>query len=138
MTLYAHHPNTGRLVAVSSAPVDFEPTECESALQFLASSHAEWARGAALFGPGGLFDAQRKKTLSAIECELRDEYKAKDEKATETRIEQEAHCATDYVTFLDTMEARRADWLLLDAQRDEAQLRLKVYTYTSQPMRAAV
>lgn len=80
----------------------------------LDKTERAWAEGAALYGPGGLFDAQRKAKLSTIGVELRDMLTKQGGKVTESAIDQMAHADEGYLKFLDTNERLRADWLLLN------------------------
>jgi hypothetical protein len=101
----------------------------ETLFQQLAESNEDWANGASLYGPGGLFDASRKARLALIAAEIRDGYAEKGEKVTEARIEELAHAHPDYQKWISTSTIDRARWLLCDAERTCAQLRLKVLTY---------
>lgn len=91
----------------------------------LDKTEATWAEGAALYGPGGLFDAQRKAKLCVIGVELRDMLTKNGGKVTEASIDQMAHADDGYLKFLDEHERLRGDWLLLNAQRDAIMLRVQ-------------
>lgn len=91
----------------------------------LDKTESAWSEGAALYGPGGLFDAQRKAKLSVIGVELREMLTKQGGKVTESAIDQMAHADEGYLKFLDEHERLRADWLLLNAQRDAIMLRVQ-------------
>jgi hypothetical protein len=112
-----------------SAPTTFLADEVETLFQQLAESNGDWANGAALYGAGGLFDASRKARLSLIAAEIRDDYTEKKEKVTEAQITELSHAHPDYQKFISTSTIDRARWLLCDAERTCAMLRLKSLTY---------
>jgi len=91
--------------------------------EFEATREA-WATGAALYGPGGTFDNLRKVKLSIIECSIRDDYQAKGVKVTEAAIEQQAHADLAYTAWLDNHTVARANWLRLDAEREDVRMRI--------------
>lgn len=79
----------------------------------------EWARGWALFGPGGMLDAQRKALLSAREIAIKDEWnEIKLGKLTDAKLDAAAHADPTYRKWLDDMQLCRAQWILLDQARD--------------------
>lgn len=81
-----------------------------------------WARGAALYGPGGLFDDQRVMYLSMIALEHREAVK-EGEKVTDEAIKQRAHADKRYQKWLLRHTKQRYEWLKLDAHRDGIMLR---------------
>ncbi|HET9948791.1 MAG TPA: hypothetical protein VFQ22_07705 [Longimicrobiales bacterium] len=90
----------------------------------LDKTEAEWARGAALYGPGGTLDNLRKALLCTIALRIRDAKAEKGEKVTEAAIEQMAHADVGYREFLDQHTMARAEWLTLDAQRQAILMRI--------------
>ena len=115
----------------TATPTAFIPDEAESLLQQLSETHAEWAQGAAKYGPGGTFDALRKRYISVQAMQLRDKYKTANEKVTEGRLEEEAHADEGYGEWLDDSTIKRAEWLTLDSQRGEWNTRLRFLTYSN-------
>lgn len=112
-------------------PTSFRPDDVDVLLTELSATEKSWADGAALFGPGGLLDAQRKALLSVRACALRDGWSVeKQGKLTESQLDQCAHADQFYTDWLDLMEAKRASWLLLDAQRDSLHIKIKQLTYS--------
>ena len=91
-------------------------------LQELASTEDEWAKGAALYGAGGLLDAQRKIILSADLLEIRDSLP---EKVTEKVLDAMGHGAPRYVAFVNAHVTGRAEWLALDAKRTRIYMEIK-------------
>ena len=75
----------------------------------------------AKYGPGGTFDAQRKADLSAIRMLLRARYADKDEKVSEARLDEEAHCHRGYVEFIGNATTERARLAELDAELETLQ-----------------
>lgn len=114
----------------TAMPTTFIPDEAEELLQQLSASHEAWAHGAAKYGPGGTFDALRKRFLSVRSMQMRDVYAGKGEKITEARLDELAHADPDYGTWLDEATLARARWLTLDAERGEMHTRLKFLTYS--------
>jgi len=90
----------------------------------LEATREAWATGAALYGPGGTFDNLRKVKLSIVECSIRDEKAEKGEKVTEASIEQQAHADLAYTAWLDNHTVARANWLRLDAEREDVRMRI--------------
>lgn len=91
--------------------------EDERVLQLLAESEDAWADGASLYGPGGLFDAQRKALVSVVMLRIRDELIGKGEKPTEKVLDAMAHADPTYTEFLGGHVTKRAGWLSLDSER---------------------
>ncbi len=90
----------------------------------LSETEEEWARGSALFGPGGFANDVRKKILSVVMLRIRDKLLSDGEKApTEKVMDAMAHADRQYVAWLDRQVIARADWLRLDAQRDAIEMR---------------
>lgn len=92
-------------------------------LASLDATQEAWAKYAALYGPGGLFDNQRKIMLSIIMLKVRDEIKD-GERVTDALVDARAHAHPDYVAFIKRHTERRAEWLQLDAERDAIVLRI--------------
>jgi hypothetical protein len=90
----------------------------------LDETEAEWSHGASLYGPGGLFEAQRKKTLAVIAMEIRESYEIKKQRSTNQLVDDMAHANKEYGTWLDRHEIERAKWLALDAHRDGIIMRI--------------
>lgn len=90
--------------------------------QQLASSEDVWAKGAALYGVGGLLDASRKVTLSIRLLAIRD---ALPEKITEKVLDAMAHADAEYIKWVDSHVVARAEWLALDAQRNRLYAKIK-------------
>lgn len=112
------------------APTDFQPDEVDILLQGMSETHQEWANGAALFGPGGFANDQRKRMLAVVACDLRETWDdTKFGKLSESALDREAHRHEKYTQWLDAMELKRAKWLVLDAQRDAQHIKLKHLTY---------
>lgn len=111
-----------------TAPTSYLPDEAEALFQELAETHETWAGGAALYGPGGLWDATRKAKLALTAAEIRDGFNG--EKVTESKIDELAHSHPDYRAWLDESTKNRALWLTLDAERTAIMLKLKLLTYT--------
>ena len=83
---------------------------------------------AARYGPFGVWDSRRKQVLA--ECSL--DVRARSEKMTEAHIDARARTHPRYITFLESSESDKAEWLRLDnaiqsvnerIQRDQALLR---------------
>lgn len=78
----------------------------------------EWARGWALYGPGGGWSDVRKAMLSAREIAIRDTWnEIKLGKMTDAKLDAEAHADPEYRKFLDRSMLERAQWILLDQAR---------------------
>lgn len=92
----------------AGAVQSFIPIEADDLLQQLSATEDEWAQGAALFGPGGLFDANRKAKLSVIGLQIRDHRSESSEKTTEAMIEQLAHADDTYTDYLSEAVVARA------------------------------
>jgi hypothetical protein len=120
---------TGQHTTGPATPTAFIPDEAESLLQELGDSHSKWATGAARYGPGGTFDALRKRYLAVRSMQLRDTFAGKGEKVTESRLDEMAHGDDEYGTWLDQETSSRATWLTLDAERDSIKTRLKFLNY---------
>jgi len=90
----------------------------------LEATREAWADGAALYDKNGTFDNLRKVKLSIIECSIRDDYQAKGVKVTEAAIEQQAHADLAYAGWLDSHTLGRANWLRLDAEREDVRMRI--------------
>lgn len=85
----------------------------------------EWARGWALYGPGGGWSDVRKAMLSAREIHIRDNWnEIKLGKMTDAKLDAEAHADPEYRKFLDRSMLERAQWILLDQARDVIHARL--------------
>lgn len=85
----------------------------------LAENERAWAEGSSLFGPGGLANDQRKAFLSTVACKLRDGWDdTRHGKCSEAALDRYAHADAGYGSFLDGLERKRTDWLLLNAERD--------------------
>ena len=93
-------------------------------LDLLDACAEQWAEGAALYGPGGTFDHLRKTKLSVTALRIRDEKQAKGEKITEASIDQLAHADGEYIGWLDGQTTARAEWLSLDAYRQQVWARI--------------
>lgn len=115
-------------------PTDFDADDVDILLQGLSETHDTWAKGAALFGPGGFANDQRKRLLSVVACRLRETWQESIHgKYSEAALDRLAHADTEYTGWLDRMELRRAEWLVLDAQRSSQRIKLQSLTYS--PMR---
>lgn len=112
---------------MTTAVTTFLPEEIEALFQQLSETQDTWAGGAALYGPGGLWDATRKARLALTAADIRDSYNG--EKITESKIDEMAHAHPDYNAWLDRCTIERAKWLTLDAERTAIMLKLKVLTY---------
>jgi hypothetical protein len=123
-------PNDFESAAGTATPTTFIPDEAEVLLQKLGATHETWAMGAARFGPGGTFDALRKSTLAVRAMQARDAAADKGEKITEAKLDEISHADAEYRQWLDESTLRRAQWLTLDAQRDEWNTRLRFLTYS--------
>lgn len=94
----------------------------DALLQELASTEDEWAQSAALYGAGGLLDAQRKIILSTAMLEIRDSLP---EKVTEKVLDAMGHTAAEYTAFVNAHVVGRAQWLALDAKRSRLYVEIK-------------
>lgn len=126
-------PNDFERAVGTATPTAFIPDEADVLLQKLSSTHEEWAAGAARFGPGGTFDAHRKSVLAVRSLQERDAAAGRGEKITEAKLDEAAHADEDYRAWLDGQTVKRAEWLTLDAKRDEWNTRLRFLTYTVSP-----
>jgi hypothetical protein len=68
----------------------------------------------ALFGPFGTTEHRRKVVLAVAELQVRRDVAESGEKATEGKIDAMARTHPTYVSFLDSMDAGRAEWLVLE------------------------
>lgn len=93
--------------------------------QKLAETEDEWAKGAALYGPGGLLDAQRKIILSIVTLQIRDRLNQAGAKATDKVLDAEGHADVEYQEWVDSHVPARATWLALDAKRDRWYMEIK-------------
>ncbi len=118
----AKNGEPGGYPAVDEQSFGAEPIDV--LLSDLDNTEEEWADSAALFGAGGLFDAQRKAKLCTVAMEIRDMLFKQGGKATESLIDQMAHADKQYIEWLDDMQLRRAQWLAMDAHRDGLVLRI--------------
>lgn len=113
------------------APTDFTPSDVDILLHGLAATHEDWTHGATLFGPGGMYNDQRKRLLAVVACRIRDQWDdAAQGKYSEAALDRLAHADHEYGAWLDQREFERAKWLLLDAQRDSQHIKLKHLTYS--------
>jgi hypothetical protein len=71
-----------------------------------------------------MFDPLRKALLSARAIAIRDGWDdAKKGKLTESRLDQESHADPQYRAWLETKLLERAEWILLDQDRDKLHAR---------------
>lgn len=103
----------------------FEVSEEDIVLQELASTEQKWAEGAALFGPFGLADNQRKIFLEKTGLEIRNSKLGANEKVTEAFLDQAAHADTEYAEYVTDMVLAKAQWLVLDQTRERLWAKLK-------------
>ena len=112
-------------------PTDFSPDDVDVLLQGLSETHEAWTQGATLFGPGGFANDQRKRMLAVVACRLRESWSdERHGKYSEAALDRVSHADPEYTGWLDRLEARRAEWLLLDVQRDSQMIKLKYLTYS--------
>lgn len=117
-------------IVASSGPTDFRPSDVDILLQGLSQTHEAWAHGATLFAAGGFANDQRKRLLSVVACRVRAAWDdATHGKYSEAALDRFAHADTEYGNWLDKREFERAQWLLLDAQRDSQLIKLRALTY---------
>ena len=70
----------------------------------------------ALYGPFGMWDAQRKRRLAVAELKCRNEAADRQEKMTDKMADAFAHADTDYVAFLDRSLTEKAEYEVLQAK----------------------
>jgi hypothetical protein len=68
----------------------------------------------ALYGPFGTAEHRRKVALAMAELQVRRNLTDSGEKATEGKVEAMSRTHPTYLTFLDTLEAGRAEWLMTE------------------------
>jgi hypothetical protein len=68
----------------------------------------------ALYGPFGTAEHRRKVSLAMAELQVRRDLTDSGEKATEGKVEAMSRTHLTYLTFLDTLEAGRAEWLMTE------------------------
>ena len=98
-------------LAVGAEPID-------EIIAALDASEEQWAKGAALYGPGGLFDAQRVAMLAVIALWHRDDLQKRGQKVTDDLVKQLAHADPKYLKWLKQQTKQRTEWLMLDAERN--------------------
>lgn len=70
----------------------------------------------ALYGPFGVWDAQRKVELAKSQAIVRAEALAKGVKVTEAFIDEAAHAGDRYADFIIQSTEARANWIVLEEQ----------------------
>lgn len=75
---------------------------------------SQLARLRAQFGAGGTYDAQRKIELSKAQAVVRAQAALEGKKVTEAYLEEAAHCADSYISFVTDATSARADWIVLE------------------------
>ena len=70
----------------------------------------------AVYGSFGTHDASRKSELARIKGLLRAQYTKAQVKVTETMLDDEAHCHSDYTSFITRATRERAEWVRLESQ----------------------
>jgi len=70
----------------------------------------------AVYGPFGTAEHRRKIALSVAELQVRADLAEREEKATEGKVESMARTHSTYLTFLDTLESGRAEWLVTETR----------------------
>lgn len=89
----------------------------ESIDQLIAERDALVQQAAPLYaicGPFGTAEHRRKVALATAELQIRAELAALGEKATEGKVDAMARTHETYLKFLESMELRRAEWLLIE------------------------
>lgn len=75
-----------------------------------------------LYGPGGTFDAYRKNMVAALGVQIREGREERGEKITDKIIEDLAYGDPTYKAFLETARDARKAFILLQMQRDRAEM----------------
>jgi hypothetical protein len=70
----------------------------------------------AMYGPFGTAELRRKVVLATSELQVRADFAASGEKATEGKVDALARTHQMYLDFLDAMEAGRAEWLVIETK----------------------
>ncbi|MEO7102847.1 MAG: hypothetical protein ABI119_05875 [Gemmatimonadaceae bacterium] len=83
----------------------------------LRETEGQWAKGATLFGERGVFEHERKLVLATAACTVRDRAALAGAKVTEGDVDDRAHAATEYDTWLCESAFSREQWLVLDQRR---------------------
>ncbi len=91
---------------IGIAPLDHLLAEREQLVREAASLYA-------LYGPFGTAEHRRKVALALAELQVRSEAT---EKMTEGKVDAMARTHPTYLTFLDGMEAGRAEWLVTETR----------------------
>src|SRR4051812_29875596 len=104
-------------LAVGVEPID-------ELLAELEATQEEWARGASLYGPGGVFDAQRVAFLAVLALEHREVKQEGAKPLSDQHVKERAHADRRYTSWLRRQTAQRTDWLTLDAKRDAIIMRV--------------
>ncbi len=92
---------------IGIAPLDHLLAEREQLVREAASLYA-------LYGPFGTAEHRRKVSLAMAELQVRRDLTDSGEKATEGKVEAMSRTHPTYLTFLDTLEAGRAEWLMTE------------------------
>jgi hypothetical protein len=92
---------------VGIAPLDALLAEREQLVADAASLYA-------LYGPFGTAEHRRKVALALAELQVRATIAVTGEKATEGKVDAMSRTHPTYLTFLDTLEAGRAEWLMTE------------------------
>jgi len=107
------------------------PAEPPSALDRLIQEHAEaveaMAEGWAMYGNGGCWDDVRKSLASAIAARIRTTAEVAGKKLTEAAIEEASRAHPDYVKFLDTVKADRAQFIVDEWKAKMLEQRVRAY-----------
>ena len=88
-------------------PIDRLLAEREQLVRFAADLYAKW-------GPFGSGEARRKSALALAHLQVRSDLDAKEERATEAKVDAMARTHPTYLSFLDAMEDGRARWLMAE------------------------
>ena len=70
----------------------------------------------AVYGPFGTIEHRRKVALATAELQVRSDLQAREEKATEGKVDAMARTHPTYLKFLDAMESGRAEWLVTETR----------------------